>query len=181
MDSCQPLSKSCYLSPSPAQGFTLIELMITLAVMAILLGIAAPSFNNVVLSNKLSSYANNLVASANLARSEAIKRNSAITLCASSNGTSCAASGGWEQGWVIKTTSGTQIIQTQPAAASGFKITEGSALLSMDFDPSGVGTSSAASLKICRATPTSGDQERVVSISATGRASVAKTTTGSCS
>lgn len=179
MDTSRHLSRPVRLSLPAGRGFTLIELMIVIVISAILMATAAPSLIDAVLSNKLSSYANSLVASANLARSEAIKRNSVVRLCASSNGTSCATTGGWEQGWIVM--HGTQIIRTQPAASSGLRITEASDLRSMDFDPSGVGTSALASLTVCRATPSAGAQERVVSISATGRAYVKRTTAGSCS
>lgn len=164
-------------TPSSQRAFTLLELMITLTVMAILLGIAAPSFNNATLGSKLSTYGNNLVASAALARSEAIKRNSVITLCVSSDGSSCGT-GGWEQGWIISL--GTTVIQRQPAAASGLKITETGGKTSLSFQPTGVGATSAT-LTVCRATPSVGDQERVVTISVTGRATVSKTATGACS
>ena len=60
----------------------MIELMVTVAILAILGTIAAPSFNDVILGNKLAAYANNFVASAQLARSEAIKRNAAIETAA---------------------------------------------------------------------------------------------------
>src|SRR6185369_496626 len=82
-------------------GFTMIELMVTIAIMAILAAIAAPSFNEAILSNKLAGYANNFVASAQLARSEAVKRNKPVRICRSANGTSCATSGTWRQGWIV--------------------------------------------------------------------------------
>ncbi|MDB5762387.1 MAG: methylation [Herminiimonas sp.] len=178
MHTSRHLLKSGSLSLSAGRGFTLIELMVVIAVTAILLATAAPSFNDIVLGNKLGSYANNLVASASLARSEAIKRNTAVTLCVSSDGTSCTTTGGWEQGWIVLV--GTTLLHRQQAASSGLKITEASAIRTMAFDPSGVGAL-AASLTVCRATPTAGKQERVVTISATGRAFVKKTTVGSCS
>lgn len=167
---------------SMRRGFTLIELMVAIAVMAVLLATAAPSFNNALLGSRLNAYANNLVSSAIVARSEAIKRNSAVTLCASSDGTSCAVSGGWEQGWVVM--AGTTLIQRELAVPSGFKITglnsASTEIRSLTFQPTGVGATQAT-LTVCRATPTEGSQERVVSISATGRASATKTTLGTCS
>lgn len=157
------------------QGFTLIELLITITVLGILLAIAVPSFSDAVLGGKLRSYANDLVASAYLARGEAIKRNAVVNLCASSNGTSCT--GSWEQGWIVL--AGTTVLQRQSALSSGLKMTESNNVVSISFQPSGVGVT-PATLTVCRATPSAGNQERVISISATGRASVAKTTTGSC-
>ena len=75
------------------RGFTLIEMMVTIAVMAMLLMIAVPSFRNASLSSQLRSAANDFIASSNLARSEAIKRGSAVTLCVSADGSTCAAGG----------------------------------------------------------------------------------------
>lgn len=159
------------------QGFTLVELMVTIAVMAILLMIAVPSFNDATLGSKLGSYANNLVAGAHLARSEAIKRNRAVTLCVSSNGTDCAT-GGWEQGWIVLTADDT-VVQRQQALPAGLKVNRAGGADSLVFQPSGVGAT-AATFTVCRATPTVGAQERVVEISATGRPGVKKTTAGTC-
>lgn len=165
----------------PQRGFTLIEMMITLAVMAVLLAIAAPSFNSALLGSKLGAYANSLIASTLLARSEAIKRNAAVTLCASTNGTTCATAGGWEQGWVVL--AGATLIQRQQAVGTGFRVTgldpTNTVIRTLTFQPTGVGATQAT-MTICQATPSAGGQERVVSISATGRASSAKTTNGVC-
>jgi type IV fimbrial biogenesis protein FimT len=161
--------------PTGEQGFTLVELMVTLAVVAILLGLAIPSFNDAILGTKLSTYANSLVASANVARSEAIKRNAAVTMCVSTDGASCA-SGNWDQGWIVL--AGTEVIIRQDAAATGFRLTGTASTLT--FQATGVGAT-VATITACRATPSAGNQERVVSISATGRTSTAKTATGVCS
>ncbi|MDH4611121.1 prepilin-type N-terminal cleavage/methylation domain-containing protein [Pseudomonas sp. BN102] len=157
-------------------GFTLIELMVTLVVLAVLLGIAIPSFTDVTLASKLRSQANELVAGAQLARSEAIKRNQPVTFCASANGSTCASSGGWEQGWIVRNSGGT-VVQAHPAAPSGYLIS--SAVQSIAFQPTGTASASAV-LKVCRASPDEGDQERLISISVTGRASVSKTNDGTC-
>ena len=172
------------------RGFTLVELMVSTAIVAILVGIAIPSFNSITLGAKLTSYANNLVASALLARSEAIKRNAVVSMCVSPTGTVCGT-GGWEQGWIVmcKTTdniicdplgSSTIVIQSQPAMSSGWKITESSTQTVIAYQPTGTGAN-AATLKVCRYTPSIGDAEREVKISSTGRPSVAKTTNGTCS
>lgn len=166
------------------RGFSLIELMVAVAVLAVLLGIAIPSFEAFSLSSKLRSHGTSLAASALLARSEAIKRNLAVRLCVSSDGTNCG-SGDWEQGWVVLTGSsgsGT-VLHRQGAIPGGYVIDAKNSGTDVDvviFQPSGVG-STQASLRICRATPSAGSQERVVAISATGRTTVTKTTDGTCS
>lgn len=156
-------------------GFTLIELMVTIAILGILAMMAVPSFNEAILSNKLTSYANNFVTSATLARSEAIKRNAAVTLCPSADGSTCAASGGWQQGWIIL--GGTTVIQHQQALSADYGLTGD--VNSIAFQSVGAGATSAT-LKLCRATPSPGGQERTITVSATGRPSVSTTRTGTC-
>lgn len=154
-------------------GFSLIEMMVAIAVMAILLLVALPSFQTTMLSVKLRSYSNELVASIYLARSEAIKSNSTVTLCASSTGTSC--DGEWNQGWIILNNN--NVIQSHGALSSGFKISSDQSKIV--FKSTGIGATQTT-LTVCRAEPKAGDQERVVTISATGKPTVARTTKGSC-
>ena len=69
-----------------ARGFTLVELMITMVIALVLLMIAVPSFKNITLSNKLTTTANDIVNAINVARMEAVKRNSNTQLCSNSSG-----------------------------------------------------------------------------------------------
>ncbi len=158
------------------QGFTLIELMVTIMVMAIILMVAVPSFNEATLGSKLGSLANNFVASVQLARSEAIKRNAAVTLCASSDGSTCT--GAWKDGWIVR--AGTTVIYTQAPLPRGFLLSESGGATSLVFQPTGVGATSAT-LTLCRATPTVGSQKRTIDVSLTGRPSVTKQPATSCS
>lgn len=168
-----------------ARGFTLIELMITVAIAAILLVVVAPSFNEAIMTNKLASFANNFVASAQLARSESIKRNSTVRLCRSADGAACAASGGWEQGWIVfhdpdnnaARDPDETVIQVQQALSHDYRFTGDS--YSLAFQSSGAGAT-PASLTLCRAQPSPGPQERNIVVSATGRPSVTTTRIGIC-
>jgi type IV fimbrial biogenesis protein FimT len=82
-------------------GFTLIELMVTLAVAAIALGIAIPSFNQTMRNNSSSALGSELAGALNYARSEAVKRAKRVSMCASSNGATCLAANNWKEGWLV--------------------------------------------------------------------------------
>jgi type IV fimbrial biogenesis protein FimT len=157
-------------------GFTLVELLIGVAVLAVLMAIAVPSFSASRLNGQLRSAANGLVASANLARSEAIKRGSIVRMCVSSNGTACGT-GNWRQGWIIL--SGTEVLHRQAAIPAEFRVTAAGGATTFDFFPTGF-DATPGTLVVCRATPL-GSQERVISIDAAGRAWVIRSTTGVCS
>src|SRR6201984_2999318 len=159
------------------RAFTLVELMVAITVLALLLVLAAPSFTNASLPSKLRSVANSLVGAAQLARSEAIKRDAVVTLCVSADGATCGA-GNWSQGWIVTTGAGAPL-QSVQAAPTGFRVTPAGGAAALTFQPSGVGAT-PATFTVCRSTPTVGSQERSVSISAIGRPSVQTTTNGVC-
>lgn len=83
------------------KGFTLIELMVTLAIAVIVLTVGVPSFMATIQNNRITTTVNDFVSDLNLARSEAIKRGSRVTLCKSADGNSCTQSGDWSQGWIL--------------------------------------------------------------------------------
>jgi type IV fimbrial biogenesis protein FimT len=75
--------------PAPPSGFTLVELMITIAVLAITLAVAVPSFTQMTRRNALTAGANEILAAIQTARIEAVRRNQRVSLCASSDGATC--------------------------------------------------------------------------------------------
>ena len=89
---------------SNAKGVTLIELMVTLSIAAVILTLAAPSFQTLIRTSQVRTVTNGLVSVFNLARSEAIKRGWPVTVCKSSNindiSPSCNTAASWEDGWL---------------------------------------------------------------------------------
>ncbi len=85
-------------------GFTFIELLVTLAVVAIMLAMSVPGFQAMLSGNAIASLSNEFVAALHLTRSEAIKRGTRVTMCKSANSTvtppTCGGSG-WQDGWLI--------------------------------------------------------------------------------
>ena len=101
------------MTSSTSRGFTLVELMITIAVLAVGSALAYPSFSGVLKGNRVATSTNNVIAAFNLARSEAIRSNRAGGVCPSNAGAQCDgtdwnvgylaytdmdASGGWSAG-----------------------------------------------------------------------------------
>jgi type IV fimbrial biogenesis protein FimT len=80
----QPAHRDPRRRRSSARGFTLIELMVTMTVLAILLSIAAPSFARLMAANRLTTETNELIGSLNLARGEAVRRAQPVSIAASS-------------------------------------------------------------------------------------------------
>ena len=80
-------------------GFTLVELMVAVVIAAILLAMAVPSFDNLIRRNNVESLQTILGSAVATARTEAASRNRVVTICASSNATSCG--GTWSNGWIV--------------------------------------------------------------------------------
>jgi len=82
-----------------SRGFTLLELMVTVAVGGVLLTLGVPSFVDVVRNNRAATNVNELTTAFSIARSESIRRGWNVSVCRSSNGATC--SGAWSDGWIV--------------------------------------------------------------------------------
>ncbi len=93
------------------RGFTLVELLVVLAVGSILLAIAVPGYAFLVNAGRLATVTNDLVTALHLARSEAVKRGTRVTVCKTGNaGTpmpACDATANWHEGWLVFVDDGT--------------------------------------------------------------------------
>lgn len=89
--------------PDPhSRGFSLVELMVAITVAAILAVIAVPNLRNAIRRNNVSNGSNTLLASISYARTEAISRGVFVSICPSTNGTSCdASSKDYSVGWLV--------------------------------------------------------------------------------
>jgi len=83
------------------QGASLIEVVVTLAIVAGTLQMAWPGFEDMLHNAALSAASQDLLMDLHLARTEALKRNRRVALCKSDDGLHCANAGGWEQGWIV--------------------------------------------------------------------------------
>jgi len=83
------------------RGFTLIELMMTISIAAILMAVGVPSFRYVTTSNRVSSEINGLLGDLQFARAEAIREGQTVTVCASADGATCSGSTNWKTGWLV--------------------------------------------------------------------------------
>jgi type IV fimbrial biogenesis protein FimT len=81
------------------RGFTLVELMVTVLVVAVVVGIAIPGFNSMIINSRSVAIANEFADALSYARTQAVSRPARISVCASNNGTSCA--GDWTDGYIV--------------------------------------------------------------------------------
>lgn len=82
-----------------SHGFSVIELMVTVAIVAILAAVALPSFTEAIARNRVAAQANDFIAAVNLARTEAVRRNAGAGVCSSSDNATCG--GTWSDGWIV--------------------------------------------------------------------------------
>jgi len=166
-------------------GFTLLEVIITLAVSSILIAVASPQLSSIMQSNRMTTTVNEFVHSLNIARSEAMKSNQA-SICVSTNQTACTA-GTWNQGWIVFTDSNSNctvdasdmVIYANDELRSDFKV--GNVLGATCVSYSGEGflfpAGATATFMFCddRVGPAAG---RIISVIRSGK--LATTTYGGC-
>ncbi|RRU90878.1 prepilin-type N-terminal cleavage/methylation domain-containing protein [Stutzerimonas xanthomarina] len=156
-------------------GFTLTELMVTMAILAIVLSIAVPEFGNLIRQNRAQTQAGLLLNALNLARSESVKRGGRVRVTSSNNGN-------WHAGWRIwadananATLDDGELIRVFPGLDGNASLTSTASEVIFNgqgrLDSVAAGTTVSFAYTIpnleCR-------YERIVSVNAMGRAAVAR-------
>ena len=160
------------------RGFTLPEMLVVSAIVAVMLVIAVPSYTSLTARNALTSKMNEVVGAMQIARSEAVTRNNRVTLCRrNANDTdTCDAGGGWQNGWLVfvdpdadGTVDTGETILGNGARVTGFEFkgTVGD-LVRLTYRPDGtaVGVSASSVMTVCKGTKL---YEGEITIDATGR------------
>lgn len=168
-------------------GFSLIELMVALAVLAILVTVAAPSFRSMLLNNRMTSQINGFVTALQFARSEAVKRNATVSLCPKGTTLTCSGSN-WENGWLIfadangngafNSADDTAISVGEPLDGGATMRGSASVASSIRYDSTGA-ASNSGTFTVCDDRGSA--HAHAIAVSGTGRPSTQTTATLSCS
>lgn len=167
-------------------GFTLIEMMVTIAIMAIIAAIAMPSMQSLIIANRLAAQTNELLADLALARSEAAKTGGSVTVCISTDGLTCTGGTNWALGRIAFTDDAPYgsregsdtIVRKSPAIVDGNTFISSWATGHIRYLGTGLSnlTNTTNTLTLCH----SGSSSKVVRVSITGRAFLDAAASSNC-
>lgn len=174
--------------PRRSLGLTAIELLTTLAIIAIVTAVAVPGLREFVQNSRAASGANALVGALSLARNEAINRGVPVSVCASTDGASCADAADWSTGWIVFTDGsgaagsvdagapGDQVLRAFPALTGGAELTGDANFVRYQangFLANGAAVSFDLTVADC-----TGDHARAITVNLQGRAGVSHESCG---
>jgi len=164
------------------RGFTILELMITLGIVAILVAVGVPGFRSVIMDNRMVSQANLLVTSVNVARSNAVKYQRNAAVCSSTNHDAavptCSGATDWSTGWIVwvdkdrdGATDANEIISVNGPLNDASTLTS-TAAVGFAYDSRGFGILGGDDLMLCD--DRTGETGRRIRINAAGRTNVSR-------
>jgi type IV fimbrial biogenesis protein FimT len=154
--------------PRRPSGFTLVEMLVTFAIAAVLVALAAPAMTSFLAEQAAAGNADELASDFRFARSEAVKRSASVTVCASSDGSTCGED--WTAGWIIS--AGDNLLKVQNSLRSMDRLDADAD--SVTFASNGLVTDGGGSTFTF--VPTGGDTnlQRVVQLDVQGKVQVTK-------
>jgi type IV fimbrial biogenesis protein FimT len=179
-------------SPASQEGFTLLECLVAVAIMAILTVLAVPGFRDLLVRRSVLVTADALVSDLRFARAEAIKRGTQVSMCRSANGSACSATGNWVDGWIVfvdrhtkgEVDTGDEVLRVQsrqPQLESIASDNPGTDKASFNFLPMGMSGPATQTFKLTPVAPAPSNSLRVVCVSSQGRPRLAPAGASSCS
>ena len=167
-------------SMKKALGFTLLELMVILAVASILLSVGVPSFRGVVMDNRMVGSANQFVTAVNMARSSAVRFQRNATVCSSTDWDAalptCNGTSDWSDGWIVwvdkdrdGATDANEIVAVHEPLHDSITFAA-TASTSFSYDSRGFGITAGDTFSLCDSR--SGENGRVVRVNNVGRTNV---------
>ncbi|MCX7233584.1 MAG: GspH/FimT family protein [Burkholderiales bacterium] len=172
---------------SRAAGFTLLEMLLTLALTALLMAVAVPTLSRLLSKAAVQSAADALVGDLRYARSEAIKRARTVSVCSSAGGVACASSAAWRDGWMVfvgRLDPEDQILRVQERLeplASIASATPANDKRFIAYQASGMARAAAPSFILTPSGAGSASLVRVVCVSMQGRAALRASGVSACS
>jgi type IV fimbrial biogenesis protein FimT len=115
----------------------MVELIITVAVGSVLLMVAVPTFFWVTNSNRIAAEINGLLGDLQFARGEAVKEGQSVTVCVSTNGTTCAGTNTWQSGWIVFSTANNVPLRVQNTFTSTDTFVASNAVGTITFNRDG--------------------------------------------
>ncbi len=135
----------------------MVELVVVICIVGILMAVGAPSYKYITTSNRIAGEINGLIGDLQFARSEAIKEGTTVTVCASTNGTTCVGAGStWTTGWLVfmdqngsaSVDANDSILRVQKAMGSGDTFVADSAVIAITFNRDGFSQGLAGTLTL---------------------------------
>jgi type IV fimbrial biogenesis protein FimT len=190
----QPIHPQFPIAVARSHGFSLVELLVVSAIVAVVMAVALPSMAAMLANQKVGAFASALLVSLQLARNDAVTRGGTTVVCKSSDGAQCVSGGGWEQGWIVfddanhdaQRNPGERLLARQDGAPGGLSV-RGNTPVARYVSYNALGSTrlvsgalQAGTFTVCTTSPILGTESRQLVLAVTGRVRIQSGPAGVC-